>query len=157
MKKEIFCTNCGRKFVPVGREHICPSCKQAAMAAAKKAAVERAKARSYAGEACPVRISAKSRGFIETVAAKNGMNFIHTLDAVLREVASKYGFKSWDAVPEHCTERRKAQAAKVVTVTPAAPVVTSPAAPATPVKASKATTSRANASKEHKTSKTNKA
>ena len=136
MKKEIFCTNCGRKFIPVGREHICPTCKEFTAAAAKRAAVERAKARSYAGEACPVRISAKARGFIETVAAKNGMNFIHTLDAILYETASKYGFKSWDAVPEHKTARR-GKAAEVAAVTPAE----TPAKPAeTPVKASKETT-----------------
>ena len=118
MKKEIYCSNCGRKFVPTGREHICPTCKAATAAAAKRAAVERAKARSYAGEACPVRISAKSRGFIEAVANKNKMNFIHTLDAILYEVAHKYGFKSWEDVPEHRTARRKAQAAKVAAVTP---------------------------------------
>ena len=113
MKKEIFCSVCGRKFVPVGREHICPSCKQEAAAAAKKAAVERAKARSYAGEACPVRISAKARGFIETVAAQQGSKFIPALDAVLQAVCKQYGFNSWDAVPEHKTARRESKAQEV--------------------------------------------
>ena len=149
MKKEIYCSVCGSKFIPVGREHICPSCKEAAAATAKRAAVERAKARSYAGEACPVRISARARGFIEAVAQAQGSKFIPALDAVLEAVCTQYGFSSWDAVPEHRTERRTSKAAKVVTVTPAAPVVTSPAAPATPVKASKANTP----SKASKTSK----
>ena len=158
MKKEIYCSVCGSKFIPVGREHICPSCKEAAAATAKRAAVERAKARSYAGEACPVRISARARGFIEAVAQAQGSKFIPALDAVLEAVCTQYGFSSWDAVPEHRTERRTSKAAKVAAVTPSE----TPAKPAetpaeTPVKASKATTSRANASKEHKTSKTNKA
>ena len=142
MKKEIFCSVCGRKFIPVGREHICPSCKQEAAAAAKKAAVERAKARSYAGEACPVRISAKARGFIEAVAAQQESKFIPALDAVLQAVCKQYGFNSWDAVPEHKTARRDKhtatetpqeaagkpqeaqagkQAAKVAATTPATP------------------------------------
>ena len=121
MKKEIFCSVCGRKFVPVGREHICPSCKQEAAAAAKKAAVERAKARSYAGEACPVRISAKARGFIEAVAAQQGSKFIPALDAVLQAVCKQYGFNSWDAVPEHKTARRASKAATFAATTPATP------------------------------------
>ena len=154
MKKEIFCSACGRKFAPVGREHICPACKEQAAAAAKRAAVERAKARSYTGEACPVRISAKARGFIEAVAQAQGSKFITTLDKVLQAVCKDYGFPSWDAVPEHKTARRASKAAKVAaTTTPAAPV--KPAeTPVKPVKAttSKATTSRANASKP-KTSK----
>lgn len=163
--KMIFCSNCGKKFIPQGREHICPSCKAEATAAAKRAAVERAKARSYAGEACPVRISARARGFIEHVADQKGSKFIPALDAVLQAVCTQYGFSSWDAVPEHKTARRgeRAQAAKVVAVTPAV----TPAAPATPVKAStpskaagpvKATSKASKASKAGtKTSKTNKA
>ena len=152
MKKEIFCSCCGRKFIPVGREHICPSCKQEAAAAAKKAAVERAKARSYTGEACPVRISARARGFIEAIAAQQGSKFIPALDAVLKKVATSYGFSSWEDVPEHKTERRASKAAKVAAVTPSE-------APVTPVKAStpsKTGTSKAT-SKASKASKANKA
>ena len=130
MKNEIFCSVCGKKFIPVGREHICPTCKEATAAAAKRAAVERAKMRSYTGEACPVRISAKSRGFIEAVAEAQGCKFIPALDAVLKKVATNYGFSSWDAVPEHKTAARRGKAAKVAAVTPSE----------TPVKASKANT-----------------
>ena len=165
MKKEIFCTNCGRKFIPVGREHICPSCKEAAAATAKRAAVERAKARSYAGEACPVRISARARGFIEAVALTKGIKFIPALDAILRETASKYGFSSWDDVPEHKTARRTSKAAKVAAVTPSeTPAKTAETPAETPSKASKANktgTSKTGTSKASKatskTSKTNKA
>lgn len=113
MKKEIFCSSCGSKFIPVGREHICPSCKQEAAAAVKRAAVERAKERSYNGEACPVRISARARGFIEAVAFTKGIKFIPALDAILQTVCKQYGFTSWDAVPEHKTARRASKAAKV--------------------------------------------
>ena len=150
MKKEIFCSACGRKFAPVGREHICPACKQEAAAAAKRAAVEKAKARSYAGEACPVRISARARGFIEAVAAQQGSKFIPALDAILKKVATSYGFSSWESVPEHRTERRTstAQAAKVATTaTPSE----APATPSeTPVKPVKATASKPKASKASK-------
>ena len=149
----IFCSNCGRKFVPTGREHICPACKQEAAAAAKKAAVERAKARSYTGEACPVRISAKARGFIEAIAERKGTKFIPALDAVLQAVCKQYGFKDWEDVPEHKTERRK-NAAKVAAVTPAE----TPAKPAeTPVKASKANTPSKASKATSKASKTSKA
>ena len=151
MKKEIFCSNCGRKFIPVGREHICPACKQEAAAAAKKAAVERAKARSYAGEACPVRISARARGFIEAVAAQQGSKFIPALDAILKKVATSYGFSSWESVPEHRTERRASKAAKVAVVTPSeAPATTSTTA-SKPVKATASKT--ASKPKASKTSK----
>ena len=133
--KEIFCSNCGKKFIPVGREHICPSCKEAAAAAAKRAAVERAKARSYAGEACPVRISARARGFIEAVADMQGCKFIPALDEVLKAVCTKYGFKSWREVPEHKTARRASKAAKVSSAASATPAET-------PAKAAKAGTSK---------------
>ena len=127
--KMIFCSNCGKKFIPVGREHICPACKQEAAQAAKRAAVERAKMRSYTGEACPVRISARARGFIEHVAAEQGTKFIPALDTILQAVCKDYGFQSWKEVPEHKTARRTSKAAKVATTV-------TPAAPATPVKAS---------------------
>lgn len=149
--KMIFCSNCGKKFAPVGREHICPACKEEAAAVAKKAAVERAKARSYSGEACPVRISARARGFIEHVAEQKGCKFIPALDVILQAVCKDYGFSNWQEVPEHKTARRKAQVAKVAeTVTPAAPTE-APAAPVTPVKAAskavKATPVKASTSK----------
>lgn len=131
MTKEIFCTNCGKKFAPTGREHICPSCKEEAAQAAKRAAVERAKARSYSGEACPVRISARARGFIEAVAQAQGTKFIPTLDTILQAVCKDYGFQSWKEVPEHKTARRTSKAAKEAAVTPAE-------AHATPIKASRA-------------------
>ena len=141
MMKEIFCSCCGRKFIPVGREHICPSCKQEAAEAAKHAAVERAKARSYTGEACPVRISARARGFIEVIAAQqDGGKFIPALDSILQSVCRQYGFKSWNAVPEHKTARRASKAAKVAATTPSE-------APATPAKPVKATASKTGTSK----------
>lgn len=156
MKKEIYCSACGKKFVPTGREHICPACKAEAAQATKRAAVERAKARSYAGEACPVRISARARGFIEHVAKEKGTKFIPALDAVLKKVAADYGFNSWQDVPEHKTARRNSKAAKVTeTVTPATPAE-APATPAeTPSMATNkpATTSKATASKTKAASK----
>ena len=138
--KAIFCSNCGKKFFPVGREHICPSCKAEAAAAAKKAAVERAKMRSYTGEACPVRISAKARGFIEAVAERKGIKFIPALDTVLQTVCKDYGFTDWSAVPEHKTARRASKAAKVAETVKAEPAT--PVAPTTPSKATSKTAAK---------------
>lgn len=115
--KMIFCSNCGKKFIPVGREHICPSCKEEAAQAAKRAAVERAKMRSYTGEACPVRVSARARGFIEAVAQAQGTKFIPTLDTILQVVCKDYGFQSWKEVPEHKTAHRTSKAAEPVKTT----------------------------------------
>lgn len=84
MKKEIFCSSCGHKFAPVGREHICPSCKQAAAEATKKAAVLKAKRASWAGKSVPVRISGRASTVIRKYGEANNMTFAESLDTLLK-------------------------------------------------------------------------
>lgn len=104
---EKFCTRCGKKFEAVGREVICPTCKQAAAEASKRAAVERAKAASWRGESVPVRISGRASTVIRMYATANGLPFAAALDALLK--ASSY-FSStgmaWDEVAPYKSRRR---------------------------------------------------
>lgn len=104
---EKFCTRCGKKFEAVGREVICPSCKQAAAEESKRAAVERAKAASWRGESVPVRISGRASTVIRMYATANGLPFVAALDALLK--ASSY-FSStgmaWDEVAPYKSRRR---------------------------------------------------
>ena len=104
---EKFCTRCGRKFIAVGREVICPECKQAAAEESKKAAVMRAKKASWTGESVPVRISGRASTIIRKYGAANGMSFAAALDALLQ--ASDY-FKStgaaWEDITPYKSRRR---------------------------------------------------
>lgn len=105
MKK--YCVKCGHEFEAVGREVICPSCKQAAAAESKRAAVERAKAASWRGESVPVRISGRASTVIRMYATANGLPFAAALDELLK--ASSY-FSStgmaWDEVAPYKSRRR---------------------------------------------------
>ena len=105
---EKFCVKCGKKFLAVGREVICPSCKQAAAEDAKRAAVMRAKRASWTGESVPVRISGRASAVIRAYSAANGMPFAEALDELLK--ASAF-FKStgtaWQDVEPYKSRRRK--------------------------------------------------
>ena len=105
MKK--FCTRCGHEFEAVGREVICPACKQAAAEESKKAAVMRAKRASWTGESVPVRISGRASTIIREYGAANGLPFAQALDDLLK--ASDY-FKStggkWEDVEPYRSHRR---------------------------------------------------
>ena len=105
MKK--FCTKCGHEFDAVGREVICPACKAAAAAEAKRAAVLKAKRASWAGESVPVRISGRASTVIREYGAASAMPFAAALDALLQ--ASDY-FKStggkWSDVTPYRSQRR---------------------------------------------------
>ena len=107
-----FCTKCGKKFESVGREVICPSCKAAAAEESKKAAVMRAKAKSWTGESVPVRISGRASTVIRRYGAANGMPFAEALDELLQ--ASDY-FKgtgtAWQDVEPYRSRRRDKAAA----------------------------------------------
>ena len=81
---EKFCTKCGKKFIAVGREVICPSCKAAAAAEAKHAAVMRAKRASWTGESVPVRISGRASTVIRAYGAEKSLPFAAALDALLQ-------------------------------------------------------------------------
>ena len=82
MKK--YCTKCGKQFEAVGREVICPECKQAAQEEAKKNAVLVAKRKSWAGESVPVRISGRASTVIRRYGADNNLPFAAALDSLLQ-------------------------------------------------------------------------
>ena len=105
---EKYCTKCGRKFVAVGREVICPECKQAAAEDAKRAAVLRTKRASWTGESVPVRISGRASTVIRAYGAEKGMPFAAALDALLQ--ASNYfqsAGKAWEEVTPYKSRRMK--------------------------------------------------
>ena len=105
MKK--YCTKCGKPFEAVGREVICPACKQAAAEETKRAAVERAKRASWTGESVPVRISGRASTIIRKYGAANDLSFAESLDELLK--ASDY-FKgvgiAWEEVEPYKSRRR---------------------------------------------------
>ena len=107
MTTEKFCTKCGKKFLAVGREVICPACKDAAADDAKRAAVLKAKRASWAGESVPVRISGRASTVIRRYGAANNLPFAAALDALLK--ASDY-FKStggkWEDITPYKSRRR---------------------------------------------------
>lgn len=97
MKK--FCTKCGREFEAVGREVICPACKQAAAEESKRAAVMRAKRASWAGESVPVRISGRASTIIREWAKfrNHHMTFSESLDDLLERVTDDDVSEMWVA------------------------------------------------------------
>ena len=107
MTIEKFCTKCGKKFIPVGREVICPACKQAAAEETKRAAVLKAKRASWNGESVPVRISGRASTVIRRYGAENNLPFVQALDDLLK--ASDY-FKGmgskWEEVEPYKSHRR---------------------------------------------------
>lgn len=112
---EKFCTKCGKKFIPVGREVICPSCKAAAAEESKRAAVMRAKRASWNGESVPVRISGRASTVIREYGAANGMPFAQALDELLK--ASDYfkgTGKAWEDITPYKSRRRDKHATEDV-------------------------------------------
>ena len=106
-KMEKYCVKCGRQFIAVGREVICPTCKAAAAEEAKKAAVLRAKRASWTGESVPVRISGRASTVIREYGAANDLPFAAALDALLQ--ASDYlatTGKAWEEVTPYKSHRR---------------------------------------------------
>ena len=107
MAIEKFCTRCGKKFIATGREVICPACKQAAAEDAKRAAVMKAKAKSWTGESVPVRISGRASAVIRKYGAANGLPFAAALDDLLKasDFFKKSG-KAWEEVEPYRSHRR---------------------------------------------------
>ena len=108
---EKFCTKCGKKFIPVGREVICPACKQAAAEESKRAAVLRAKRASWSGESVPVRISGRASTVIRKFGEANSLPFAEALDELLKSSAFfKATFKAtgreWGEVVPYKSHRR---------------------------------------------------
>ena len=109
---EKFCTKCGKKFMAIGRQVICPDCKQAAAEESKRAAVERAKHASRTGESVPVRISGRASAVIRKYGAANGLPFAAALDSLLK--ASDFfqsAGKAWEDVEPYRSRRRDKAAA----------------------------------------------
>lgn len=73
-QKTIFCSNCGKKFVPVGREHICPECKEQAKALAAEKRKEAKRQALEAGTATiPMNVSIKFRDWVKAQAKDKNM------------------------------------------------------------------------------------
>ena len=110
-----FCTKCGKKFESVGREVICPSCKQAAAEETKRAAVLRAKKASWTGESVPVRISGRASTLIRRYGAANNLPFAEALDELLRgtNYFKGVGIK-WEDVEPYKSHRRDKHATEDV-------------------------------------------
>ena len=105
MKK--FCTKCGRQFEAVGREVICPACKESARLEAKKAAVLKAKKASWSGESVPVRISGRASTVIREYGAANGLPFAQALDDLLKASSFFQSMgKAWEDVTPYKSHRR---------------------------------------------------
>ena len=107
MTTEKFCTRCGKKFQAVGREVICPSCKQAAAEENKRAAVLKAKKASWDGESVPVRVSGRASTVIRRYGVANSLPFAAALDALLR--ASDFfqsSYTAWEDVTPYKSHRR---------------------------------------------------
>ena len=154
---EKFCTRCGRKFIAVGREVICPECKAQAAEEVKKAAVLRAKRASWNGESVPVRISGRASTIIRRYGAANNLPFAAALDELLK--STNY-FKStgtaWEEVTPYKSRRRDKSTATSTTETEDVQEVKPQDAPQT-AQAAKTSTSKAAskaASKAVKTVKT---
>ena len=105
MKK--YCTRCGKPFDAIGREVICPSCKQAAAEESKKAAVLKAKRASWNGESVPVRISGRASTVIRTYAKANSLPFAEALDELLKDSDCFKGMNmSWKDITPYKSRRR---------------------------------------------------
>ena len=108
MKK--YCTRCGKPFEAVGREVICPSCKQAAQEESKRAAVLRAKKASWTGESVPVRISGRASTVIRRYGAANNLPFAQALDDLLKSTNYFKGIgQAWEDVTPYKSHRRDKQ------------------------------------------------
>ena len=106
MKK--FCTRCGRQFESVGREVICPSCKQAAAEEARHAAVLRAKKASWTGESVPVRISGRASTVIRSYGKANNLPFAAALDDLLKGTNYYKGVgQKWSTIVPYKSRRMK--------------------------------------------------
>ena len=104
---EKFCTRCGKKFIAVGREVICPTCKQAAQEETKRAAVERAKRASWTGESVPVRISGRASTVIRKYGAEKSLPFAAALDDLLKSTNCFKGMNmSWEDITPYKSHRR---------------------------------------------------
>ena len=105
MKK--FCTKCGHEFEAIGREVICPACKEHAAEEAKRTAVLRAKRASWNGESVPVRISGRASTVIRRYGTVNNLPFAQALDELLKASAFFQSVgKAWEDITPYKSHRR---------------------------------------------------
>lgn len=147
MKK--YCVKCGKPFDAIGREVICPSCKAAAEAETKRAAVERAKRASWNGESVPVRISGRASTVIRKYGAAHNLPFAAALDALLKGSEFFEGIgKAWEDVEPYRSHRRDKATSTTETAQDVPQDVQAPQEVKQAAKqASKATSSEASASR----------
>lgn len=158
-----FCVKCGTKFNAMGREVICPACRESAKLEAKRAAVLRAKRASWAGESVPVRISGRASTVIREWAKLHNMSFTESLDDLLQrvaddmDVAEMWATRSWavweDITPYKSRRMKKSdgeQDAPQEVKTAQAAKVASKTSSKTASKASASKTSKAAGRKEEK-------
>lgn len=104
---EKFCTKCGKKFMAIGREVICPTCREAAAAETKRVAVLRAKRASWTGESVPVRISGRASTVIRRYGTAHNLPFAEALDELLKSTDFfKSTGKAWKEVEPYKSRRR---------------------------------------------------
>ena len=142
MKK--YCTRCGHEFEAIGREVICPACKQAAAEESKRMAVLRAKKASWAGESVPVRISGRASTVIRRYGAANNLPFAAALDALLQ--ASTFFLsagKAWEDITPYRSHRRDKHATETAQDTANKPQDGAQAAQAAKVTSKMSTTKKA--------------
>ena len=116
MKK--FCVKCGRLFESIGREVICPSCREAAAEHARRASVLRAKRASWTGESVPVRISGRASTVIRKYGAAHDLSFAQALDNLLKSTSffESLGVE-WEDIPPYKSHRRDKHATETETET----------------------------------------
>ena len=118
---EKFCTKCGKKFLAVGREVICPECKEHAAEDAKRAAVLKAKRASWNGESVPVRISGRASTVIREYSAEKSLSFAAALDELLKSTDCFKGMNiKWDEIKPYKSHRRDKHATETEDVQEAA-------------------------------------
>ena len=108
---EKYCVRCGKKFEAMGREVICPACRESAQEDAKRAAVLRAKQASWRGESVPVRISGRASTVIRRYGAAHNVPFAAALDDLLKASAFfKSTGKAWTEITPYKSRRMKKSA-----------------------------------------------
>ena len=111
MTNEKYCTKCGKKFIPVGREVICPACRESAKLEAKRAAVLKAKKASWTGESVPVRISGRASTLIRKYGEEKSLPFAQALDALLQSTAFFVDLDTeWSTIQPYKSRRMKKSA-----------------------------------------------
>lgn len=116
---EKFCVKCGKKFEAIGREVICPACKEQAAEDAKRAAVLKAKKASWNGESVPVRISGRASTLIREFSKSHDVPFQEALDELLKSTPFfQSAGKAWKDIEPYRSHRRDKHATETAQEVP---------------------------------------